>query len=721
MAHKLKLSDVGFFDYTKSMLALGRGWQASGAILCLIALNSIVFSRHYWGDFVFPWDFGQGYHAMAYAWYLMLDWFEFPQWIPYGSMGYPSHLALQDSAYYPPLLLFRMIGGRYTYHAAVVFQGLHILFGAIGICCLLRAQSLSWKSALLGAVAFHLSAGFFSNSQHVDIVRAYAWMPWVFMFLTKRYLVSANRFHLVAAIFVFFCFLIVSYPGVLIAFGYCGGAYFAAQILLSDQAESMRRTYVMRLVITGGVALLLSAPKLLPFLIHRDELIFQPGGGVFYPAHLLTLVFPFDQKFLPGDITMRSLYVAPAILAFLFFLNISRWRCLTFAWLLVLITALVMLFDSSLGGALRSHLPGLNISRFPLSDFRIFLHLSIIILACIAIDDLANGVMKLPRLDLGAGFSLLWIAGMGTVALMIGYSFADLIPGGISFLTGVACALLLGLSSLYKRWHQMNAAYIILYISVLASWLFWHENEQVWAQAGRSQLAAMTYGISEDALFSAWKSGQKSWPLRPARINVEFQPFINRKGLIGLYTQQFATRSYDAGERLWRTQRALDQNGSTPSGQLLMQFLISRSTWLMLNPSDVSDGQWVLNCLVVPKCEPMQGVEVSMRSFKENGSIYWVSAKAPFVLVENEMYFPGWRGTASAVAFDSEIEAFPLENILRAWRLPAGDYEFITHFQAPGWNLSLVLFSLGVLGVVVIVVGGPPRSSRSSTEPKGII
>lgn len=655
---------------------------------------------------------------MAYAWYLMLDWFEIPQWIPYGSMGYPAHLALQDSAYYPPLILFKILGGHYTYHAAVIFQGLHVLLGAIGVYCLLRAQSLSWESALLGAIAFHLSAGFFSNSQHVDIVRAYAWMPWVFLFLTKKYLVSANRLHLVAAVFVFFCFLIVSYPGVLIAFGYCGGAYFAAQILLSDQAESMRRPYFMRLVIIGGLALLLSAPKLLPFLILRDELIFQPDGGVFYPAHLLTLVFPFDQKFLPGDITMRSLYVAPAILAFLFFLNISRWRCLTSAWLLVLIIALVLLFDSALGGALRSHFPGLNISRFPLSDFRIFLHLSIITLACIAIDDLANGVTNLPRLDVGAGFSLLWIAGMGAVALMIGYSFTDLIPGGISFLIGIACALLLGLSSLYKRRHPMNTAYIILYVSVLASWLFWHENEQVWAQVGRSQLAPFTYGISEDALFSAWKTEQKSWPVRPARINVEFQPFINRKGLVGLYTQQFATRSYDAGERLWRTQRVLDQDGSTPSGQLLMQLLISTSTWLILNTSDMSDGQLLLKCLVATRCEPMQGVEVSMRSFQENGSIYWVSAKTPFVLVENEMYFPGWRGSASAAAFDSEIEAFPLENILRAWRLPAGDYEFVTRFQAPGWNLSLVLFSLGVLGVALLLVAGPAKKLSCISRPQ---
>ena len=152
-----------------------------------------------------------------------------------------------------------------------------------------------------------------------------------------------------------------------------------------------------------------------------------------------------------------------------------------------------------------------------------------------------------------------------------------------------------------------------------------------------------------------------------------------------------------------------------------MQFLISSSTWLMLNPSDVSDGKWLQNCLVAVGCEPMQGVEVSMRSFKENGSNYWVSAKDPFVLVENEMYFPGWRGTASAVALNSEIEAFPLENILRAWRLPAGDYEFVTHFQAPGWNLSLVLFFLGVLGVVVLLVGGLPRSSRAFPKPRGII
>ena len=71
---------------------------------------------------------------------------------------------------------------------------------------------------------------------------------------------------------------------------------------------------------------------------------------------------------------------------------------------------------------------------------------------------------------------------------------------------------------------------------------------------------------------------------------------------------------------------------------------------------------------------------------------YQVSLRAPQLLVENEMYFPGWRAHLSTPG-GSDIEALEVNGVFRAWRLPAGEYTMTASFELPHL-LALRLVSL---------------------------
>lgn len=165
-------------------------------LLALLATNLSTFWPHYLGRATFPWDFVGGYHTQSFGWFDNGSVFAPPAWFPWGEMGFPSFLALQSGAWYAPLALLDAVGVVYTIHVATMVQVLHVLAGALGVYALLRQSGCSRGVALLGGIAFHFGAAFYSNQQHVDIVRAAALFPWLLYVLRPDFL--AKRWALLA-------------------------------------------------------------------------------------------------------------------------------------------------------------------------------------------------------------------------------------------------------------------------------------------------------------------------------------------------------------------------------------------------------------------------------------------------------------------------------------------------------------------------------------------
>ncbi|HXM27502.1 MAG TPA: hypothetical protein VN957_15880, partial [Chthoniobacterales bacterium] len=187
-----------------------------GPIGLLAAVNLVTFRSHYFGNDCFPWDFWKTYYAIIPFWTTAVRQHVLPEWVPFEGMGYPFFINLQSSFFYPPLWLFVFPGVHYSLHAAVVMQCLHVFWGACGAFLLIRLLTDDWRSALFGALAYQFFGGFYSNAEHMDIVRAYAWLPWLFWGATVKGSLQVRHFLLPA---IFYCVATASYPGNIISHG----------------------------------------------------------------------------------------------------------------------------------------------------------------------------------------------------------------------------------------------------------------------------------------------------------------------------------------------------------------------------------------------------------------------------------------------------------------------------------------------------------------------
>jgi hypothetical protein len=78
-------------------------------------------------------------------------------------MGYPIYLNLQSGLFYPPYWWFVVTGTTYTVDAAILMQGMHVLFGAVGATLCARLLNMRWALALLAAVVYQSFGGFYST------------------------------------------------------------------------------------------------------------------------------------------------------------------------------------------------------------------------------------------------------------------------------------------------------------------------------------------------------------------------------------------------------------------------------------------------------------------------------------------------------------------------------------------------------------------------------
>jgi len=81
------------------------------------------------------------------------------------------------------------------------------------------------------------------------------------------------------------------------------------------------------------------------------------------------------------------------------------------------------------------------------------------------------------------------------------------------------------------------------------------------------------------------------------------------------------------------------------------------------------------------------------------------------------MYFPGWRATLVYPDKQVELEALVVNDVFRAWNLPAGDYEMNAHFEFPNLitytSISLAAFSIWI--IILIVFWGKTKPPTLKT------
>jgi len=308
-----------------------------------------------------------------------------PWWSPTILSGYPFAANPLAGLWYPPGWLALLFPLPLGFNLMVV---LHLLWGSLGMYLLLRAENLSHRASLLGALAFEWMPKIWAHwgAGHLTLVYAVPWTPWLLLsiYSSRRPIFrhSARPQGVFSGLIIALIFLAdprwAAIAGLLwLAYWFvrCRGFQKdrrVSQPIQSDSAQSEpQQPPVYRwtvLLVQLAIAALLAAPLLLPLLEYTalstradlsssDMLVYSLA-----PAQLLGLIFPDwhgSQE--------RILYIGAFILIFSV-VALLEWRSQPQKrfWLWAGLAALIFSLGSNI--PLLSYLirlPGFNLLRVP--------------------------------------------------------------------------------------------------------------------------------------------------------------------------------------------------------------------------------------------------------------------------------------------------------------------------------------------------------------------
>jgi hypothetical protein len=421
------------------IISKSKGWWRNALpAIGLFLLTLWVLRDYLTGRAAPPWDFWGGYLSNAYSWWDLGSFFSPPEYLPYLFSGYPAYLDIQSSSFYLPVGVIAETVG-YTPWAAAALQAVTVAFGVLGLLFLSRRLGMAWGSSSVAAVGYLFAVGFFSNAQHTDIVRGWAFLPWLLLVLLPVRRISPLA--LIAASLLWFQFFVGSYPGILAAAAYLCAVWFLASLVMEEGSRRRYLVWVSVPLLSGG---LMSSVKWVPFLLGAQAPeVSGLSANVVNLAGLSTILFPFNDEILPNDMTMRSFFVVPVLLLAVFFAR-AKSRVFVLGSLLVVLS--LILGVGWLGVTTwQANLPLLDLSRFRVADFKAGLAVGLAILAAAGVQTLVyeSVASRSWRWWLARSFAA-WAVCFFVVAIGLTAGFTDAnVRKGLLWLGGAAVALMI--------------------------------------------------------------------------------------------------------------------------------------------------------------------------------------------------------------------------------------------------------------------------------------
>ncbi len=657
-----------------SLLHLRTDWRKFSAILCALAVqNLIYFSLHYFYGYSFTGDSSKTYHAIPFCFIELHKLGQSSSWMPYAGFGYPLFLVLQSGFYYPPFWIFVLLEATYTFKAAIVLQGLHVLAGGVGAVLAARLLNLRWSTALLTGVLYQSFGGFYVNSMHTDIVRAYALAPWIAGPALAAWRLNHNPrvFGLMTAIqpIVVYMLWTGGYPGATIATLFCIGLIVAARTLVTKD-----RMAGIRLLAGYAAGTLLAGVLLVPALLHLRGLARVEGASITYDfvavKDLWSLIFSTENSFFEHDATMRSLFIGVVPCAILL-AGTRTLKRLTPATLLALLAALVA--SGVLHELLRRGLPQLGYSRFPYGDHRALMALPLILLAARTLET----IWYYPHVE-WRSWPIVFL-----LILLWGASMLSLPVTSTPFLYSLVAWLTVSIVLMLRARLGYPFCAILLCVIAGADWgrVHWKhthfalENGLKYLEGGRMY---QVDGPDFNQHAEIFRTSVRTPPAqRPRRLDIPEKSYVWR----GYYSGEYTTSDW-SGPMQFNRQRRIS---TTP---YLKDFAMQAWIALEVPGEDVRSLQdWPK--FLQPQQSPL-GYEPSRLNFS-------ISLSRPATVVENELYWEGWTAEAREKN-TGEVRSLVAEDMddFRAWRLPAGEWLVSEQYHTPNLRAGLITSILGV-------------------------
>ncbi len=376
-----------------------------------------------------------------------------------------------------------------------------------------------------------------------------------------------------------------------------------------------------------------------------------------------------SNRLLPGEISMTSTYVSVPMLMLATFITLPALRR---HWYYLVVGAVAVMMAAgdhvALGTSLRALVPPLNLSRFPSSDYRAFIAVPLLLCSILGLRAIVERQISMTSVGVRSALCLAFVI-WGVLRLYL-FSSVDAI-----LTIAIAVATLVTLVLLARSQRPLTLAGLTVVVAlvaidaarVLPDMPSWHQariddyyDQQGWPpytrNRGRRLVASSIFRNTPET--------------RPARIA---PPGLVRWS--GYSDGRYYTSDL--------TPNVLRATGIVNANPVYAAYMLRE--WLpVLMESSGPAPERVDAAIAARLAGASTGDEGTVRQtrYGVNEITYDVALTHPRVLVENEIYFPGWRARLSTPGGDV-IDASGSNGVFRTWSLPAGHYSMVARFEFP--------------------------------------
>jgi hypothetical protein len=658
------------------------------SIATLVALTALVFWRQLFDHWTFTWDFLGAYTTTPAFVAASVSGGHLFSWSSYVASGFPTAVDPQAGMYFPGWWALGALGIPATLRVLTVAQVAHVLFGSLGILALARARRLSWSWSTLAAVAFLLFGGFYGEAEHADIVRGFAFVPWLLWALTPPAAGTDDRWlRLLALPPLVWLIATGAYPGQLVSFALTGFVYVAVALTVEGREVIRRYRLPLLLAIASSAAVCLAV--LLPYLhaeqtnqLHR---VLEPTAAAragealglrdLLGSYLNTFAWAYD-----GTVTSWAVGVPVLIgLACARRETLRRHAPLVACGTLALLLAMTPKIGF-VGNAMASLKP-LFPSRFPAADYKAVIAVAAIVLAADAWSRLS--VTRRSARWTSAAFAVLLVLG----ATLPSHRYAPLTRELwlVIVVIGVCTALVVVRV-------PARALVVVLIVLAIVDGVRASHDYRLLGRTSSWQVPATEAAqfLGRDGLVRTLAKRLEQAPAtRPARV-APVAPLVTAP----TGTNNDATGWVADGYHL------VDYGGTIENSLWRVEH---RPAWLslMLAPWHAytfpCDGQRCRGALAeLPAAGGWRvSPDVHTLSYATNRITYSVSVSRPALMIENELSIPGWHADSARVRpVDTRLP-------LRAWRLSPGTYTFTASYRDPERTLQELVAIAALLSWLV--------------------
>jgi hypothetical protein len=384
------------------------------------------------------------------------------------------------------------------------------------------------------------------------------------------------------------------------------------------------------------------------------------------------------------DYSMFAMQLPLVLLLFVPFALTQRRKALGIAVVGLFGTIMAVREFTWVSEGVRQALPVLGYSRFPAGDYRTFIYLGVLFACLQGVDVLVSGAgpVRKAHLALLIG-TYLSLAAVLIGAISAGVVHTDRLTG--SWLAWQAEALILcitvALALLLFRLPRNYLLPVLIVSTVLGGFVTARELARFWdGPPGQAFYDARGLSLDREGRLRAKDIFETRSSRRSARLDTNSPVELSWRGYIdGLYMMKDLASNTNTKARArvladGKMAAFMKQPGT------LLAFPCREGASCFLHGSEVDLDQG----MPVPDASAW---------YARNTVAYRVDLEVPSLLVENEVFAPGW--TAKEAGDDRRFAPVRVNGALRGWFLPAGDHVIILQYRTPYLTEGLLLSAFG--------------------------